>query len=629
MFNKKNEQKSPGLTRLVVKDVSKIIETKHLFNVGTLLPELLQKLASFNFSKLSSGVKIADFIGKIRAAYQELILVVDQHLGSARNNLHVNEEEARYEAEQEAIENQVNEKKTERSIQVGESDEMAKKLKSTIVRWKWLLLPLWILAGFELLANFRVFVILGGSVLSSFAIGALASLFTFFWAHFSPERVQRYGGEVRWKRMLWFAIFSAPPILLFTGFATMRLKYMLLMNPEVAENLHLNPLTYVVINYLAYVVSYFIVDAYKPSKADRNRYNNYKSQLKEIEKINKEISTLQAESAKLKAEWNQKKDDRRDLLLLANQLEEEVVTKYHEAFAELKTDLIFKTAGEAGVLFTNDEKDIPPLRLNYDHIGEELKRNRKKSFGKVVTGLTILLSTLSGCSHSTIDCTTDYHIYAKDVTDSFATDKDSFPPNEVGGWLLPEQKGVGVVFELTHISDRRYTGRTSVQLKQVDNDLLLDEVARKTEKDRFVVKATNVLNSSLHQPVGKEESYVLSSLTDNINVLAGKTDARTRNLYVSGDLIERTDDLNWYNTDNLALLKHDPDSMFRYMDENYPLHGTVDKNIHIHFVFSQAKSNKVDFAFHRISGFLRDYYRTKGVTVSIHPSLRHALSSRR
>jgi len=361
----KNKKTDDVLIRIVDTELSKHIKDMDIVHIKT-HQQTAQKLSTMDFKAMPKITKISDFIGSLVANYQQLIDFTDAKLGGALQKIKgqayiTDTEEASID-----IDRKINDVDKKITPLKGKFNDAAKKYEPMVKKYRYILWILYFIATIELIANFEIFTTLGGGIISSIAIAILVAITIFWYAHFVPEKITKYGNDNPKRQLALFFAFLIPIVIVFYAFASMRIHYLLAMNPDMKGVFNVNPLTYTLINSFAYVISCWIVLEFKPKREIINQYKKYQKDIKDIAQLEQEKEVLFQEKNALAPELRDKLAERYNILLLGKQTENEIVTRMKSCFEQFKMELYLKTNGTCSKLFTGDiEKDLPKLKLNY------------------------------------------------------------------------------------------------------------------------------------------------------------------------------------------------------------------------------------------------------------------------
>jgi hypothetical protein len=331
------------------------------------------KLSVMDFKNIPLTAKIRDFIGSIVSDYQHLIDYTNAKLVGGVHKLRGQSHISDANDELNNIERKIGQVEDKIAPVKGKFDDTAKQYKPAVNKWFYLFIPILIgIAGMELISNFDALDSLGGSKISSFGIAFLTGICVYWYAHFVPGKIKKYGNNNPKRELALFFFFLMPILVVFYFFSLMRIQYMTMLNPEMAEVYNTSPLIFTIINAFAYTISCWIILAFKPSQEVILAYKKYQNDVKEIEILEAKREELYQCKASLKPELREKLTDRYQILLLGKQTEDEIVTRMRGCFENFKMELYMQTNGACSTLFSGDvEKDLPKLKFNYENINEK------------------------------------------------------------------------------------------------------------------------------------------------------------------------------------------------------------------------------------------------------------------
>jgi len=332
-----------------------------------------QKLSTLKFKEMPKSAKIADFVGSLVKDYQLLVDHIDSKLSGGLQKI---KGQTNINDTSEAITD------IDRQIQVvddqitplkGKFDQSGKKYAPKIRNWVWMRILLVLIASIELIANYEVFSSLGGGFLTNIGIAVLVSLICYWYAHFTPDKSKKFGNGNPKRELLIFGMMTIPIVIAFYAFSAMRISYLQNLNPNMSDLFNTNPWVNTIINTLAYIISCWIVWAYKPSVDTINAYKKYVKDAKEIKALETQKEDLFKQRASLSPELRGKLTHRYNVLLLGQQFEAEVQTRMEACYEQFKMELFLLSNGACSPLFTgNIDKDLPKLKLNYTNIESQI-----------------------------------------------------------------------------------------------------------------------------------------------------------------------------------------------------------------------------------------------------------------
>lgn len=327
-----------------------------------------QKLASLDFKKIAKGTKIKDFLGSLQSDYQKLIDKIDKTLVGKLSIFQSTKDIDEAKKVIKDLSRKILEILDKLAPLKGKLEEASEKLKAKVKTWTtqkvWVL---YFLSIFELIANYSIYQLLGGSLISAIATSIISAFVVFWWGHITPKYVLKFAGNNSRKQALIFILFASPIFFLFYKFSELRIESLLVANPEMSDVFVSSPIIPTLLNFLCYVISCYLVYTYRPTKQEMNLYKKYKEDTKTIEVLEAERETLiQLKNTEISA-LQAKLTEHYNFMVLAGQLETEVNTHYKGNFEEFKSELYLRTNSKCDILFTGKD-DLPPLQLQYQDI---------------------------------------------------------------------------------------------------------------------------------------------------------------------------------------------------------------------------------------------------------------------
>jgi hypothetical protein len=364
----KSKQQEPTHSRIVHKELKEEINSTDA-SLIIKHQNTAQKIASMDFKSLLKGTRIASFLGGMKADYQRLIDKVDQTLTGALSAFQSNQDISNARVVVNNLGRRIKETEDKLALLKGKFNEKSDELVAKVTNWtRKIVWVLYFLAGFELVANFQVYQLLGGGALSAIAISLISALAIFWHGHITPKYVILLG-QGKWQlQLLVFLIFAAPIFIIFLLFSRMRIQSLVLANPEMAEVFVSSPMVPTLIAFFGYLISCYLVYVYRPSKDEMDAYKKYKMDLKAINETSSERELLIRERNDQVPQLQKKLTDHYNFLLLAQQLEQDVSTRYSGCFQEFRSELYLRTNSACDVLFSEEDTDLPMLKLKYQTI---------------------------------------------------------------------------------------------------------------------------------------------------------------------------------------------------------------------------------------------------------------------
>lgn len=365
------KKKSPTThTRLIHKELTDVIETT---DVSLIIKhhKTAQKIAAMDFSKLTKSSKIRDFLGAMKADYKRLIDKIDQMLAGALSEFQSVQDISNAKVVILDYNRKIKETDDKLVLLKGKLNEASDKLIAKVRSWThqkvWVL---YFLAGFELIANYSVYFLLGGGILSAISISLISALVLFWWGHITPKYVVKIGGHSIQKQLFVFLLFATPIFVIFYLFSELRISALMLANPEMTDVFVSSPVVPTLINFFGYLIACYLVYVYRPSKEEIDAYKKHQLDTKAINELGVLREALIQNKNNQVPELQKKLTDHYNFLLLAQQLETDVNTRYQGCFEEFRTELYLRTNSKCDVLFDGNGKDLPLLELKYQTINK-------------------------------------------------------------------------------------------------------------------------------------------------------------------------------------------------------------------------------------------------------------------
>lgn len=363
------KQEKPSYSRIIHRELSEEIDSA---DAKLLLKhkQTAQRTSTMDFGKLKKGAKVKDFLGSMRPDFQRMIDKIDQTLAGALSIFQSAKDISNAKAVIADYARKIHDATDALVTLKGRINEASEKLVTRVRTWtRGVVWVLYFLAGFELIANYGVYQLLGGGAMSAIAISVLSALVIFWWGHLTPKYVFMFGGDNVKKQLLVFILLAAPIFIMFYLFSEMRISALIVSNPEMRDVFVSSPIVPTLINFFGYLIACYLVFIYRPTKEELEAYKKYQLDSQEIQKLTIQKEKLITERNAQVPALQEKLTDHYNFLLLAGQLEREVQTRYEGCFEEFKSELYLRTNSKCDPIFTGDIKqDLPPLDLKYQNI---------------------------------------------------------------------------------------------------------------------------------------------------------------------------------------------------------------------------------------------------------------------
>jgi len=166
-----------------------------------------QRTSTMDFGKLKKGTKIKDLLGSMRPDFQRLIEKIDQILAGALSIFQSAKDISNAKGVIADYARKIQDATDTLATLKGRINEASEKLVAKVRMWTHRMLwVLYFLAGFELIANYGVYQLLGGGALSAVAISVLSAL-VIFCGDTSPQSMSLCSGEIASKDSCWYLSF--------------------------------------------------------------------------------------------------------------------------------------------------------------------------------------------------------------------------------------------------------------------------------------------------------------------------------------------------------------------------------------------------------------------------------------
>ncbi len=232
--------------------------------------------------------------------------------------------------------------------------------------------------------------------------------------------------------------------------------------------------------------------------------------------------------------------------------------------------------------------------------------------------LIILISIFSGCQKQKPQVFSTYVLI--DETDCNSLIKKVTPK-----WLKLITKGEndldGRELSLITIGDKRHNPELKIELIPQHDVWEYNEFDRRKLINAFDKRIEKQAMDFIHnQPKKANQSQVFYTLFKTINQAIGT--GNNSDIYVVSDLRNNSKEFNSYNSEVMALVEQNPDSLGRLLNREFPIDKQPKNNqkIKVHFLYEPLNASQDD-AFELISQFLKNYLTNMGIQVQISSSL--------
>ena len=201
---------------------------------------------------------------------------------------------------------------------------------------------------------------------------------------------------------------------------------------------------------------------------------------------------------------------------------------------------------------------------------------------------------------STMGDITQFHLVqpqAKDIIPLFGLDKDQWNGGD---------------FHFVDINDVSFNHVYEVKIEK-ENKWLSNEFERTKKVKNFTSSITKILSDAAKAKVGRSNSSIYIPIAHELNRLS-QSYLDTKILLVYSDLIENTNQMSFYDSTKLSLVKKNPQLITKYFSSLVPLRNL--NGIKVYLIYQP--SNSVEDGQYRImSEYYKNLLESKGATVDI------------
>ncbi|MBI4930852.1 MAG: hypothetical protein HY841_08835 [Bacteroidetes bacterium] len=202
----------------------------------------------------------------------------------------------------------------------------------------------------------------------------------------------------------------------------------------------------------------------------------------------------------------------------------------------------------------------------------------------------------------------------KDITDAHLS--QPYPEDVLRLYDLKKDKWSGSVFRFINISDVNYNNVSQTSIESA-SQWLSNDFERDEEVKQFVGSIKRILTDTMNEKIGRNRSSVFVPVAHELKRLnESKADRKILLLY--SDLMENSEELSFYKSEKLILLKKNPQFFRDYFDKQAKLDSLT--GIEIHIVY-QPKDTKENQEFIVVSEFYKVFLESKGAKVEISANL--------
>jgi len=200
-------------------------------------------------------------------------------------------------------------------------------------------------------------------------------------------------------------------------------------------------------------------------------------------------------------------------------------------------------------------------------------------------------------------------VVLRDITDKHLAQPDA---DKILSLYNLENKWNGAVFHFTDLTNVSYNQETVAKL-EARNEWLSNELDRDKEIKNFKNNISEIITNYEKEDIGKDNSAVYEPIAHELNSLS-QSSFQNKTMLIYSDLMENTNEMSFYDSRKLCLLKSNPELISKYFETIVPLQNL--KGIKIYILF-QPDGIAQDEQFRIVSGFYKKLFEAKGANVQI------------
>lgn len=369
-----------------------------------------------------------------------------------------------------------------------------------------------------------------------------------------------------------------------------------------------SPWAFLLLNLIAlasfhFIAKMVIIPAWEQVKQTRQIVRRQK----ELRRLKKEYYAIDEEMMANETHKEEVRKFKLSVLSYAQSIEELIQRLYETALSECTRAYI----EESGTVPDCFNDPVPTLRKFYDDYS--IDDDARPTMPGQAPALIIALAMLSSCAGGlNTPKGTSVEILI-DITDTFRFVQELKAEDLKSHFSICNNHNAPARFRVGTIENLMYTKTSEFSVAGV-SELEANALDRKALSEKFYGNLQQAISQTQSLKAGRNGSYIAYAISRALNNLKSDTGYADRKLICLTDALEHSSVLNCYRPRDIWLIHNKPDSVFRILDREYPL-PPLD-GITILFVF-RSQNVKEDNAFHRVSGFWKRYYESKGAQVSI------------
>lgn len=362
VFTGRSTPKKRSSALYVDRELEQIIAQNHQTYLASQL-DLAQQLSS------SDNILNPDsLLGPLHSNYQNLIHSVDYYISGDAHKSKAESDVLDAQSEKEDLERDLEEKIARASFLKAKLKEYLSAMSLKFKSWNKVKIMLWIMLSLEILVNYKMFALVGGSLLSNLALAGLTCLAIFYYAEYVAELIRPI--QHRLRKFLVSLLSNLPVIVIFALLAHLRTQYLTLEHGQDSTSsgviVYLLPL----INCFVYSVCVNMIEKYKPTSGEFEIYHTYKIHKDELDTLKLSIKNTRSSITDCDKILREKIQEHYSYLLLGRNTERQIVTLYQSTFAQYKAEFALRSAS-AKAQQALQTISLPELSLNYQHVQPE------------------------------------------------------------------------------------------------------------------------------------------------------------------------------------------------------------------------------------------------------------------
>lgn len=229
----------------------------------------------------------------------------------------------------------------------------------------------------------------------------------------------------------------------------------------------------------------------------------------------------------------------------------------------------------------------------------------------IIISIGIILSLVIACSTPKVQ-TTEV-VVLLDKTDSLIAKPKV---DDIMNLLDLQGASKGAIFKLSEITDVSFNPITEIDLPG-SNPWFSNEFDREKEVSAFKTKVGSIIQTANQDKIGKSNSSIYLPIAQTLKELSSSKPSN-KILIIYSDLMENTPELSFYNENDFAKCKENPEKVVEYFNGLEKLPSLT--GIEIWLIY-QPVNNSDDIKFRAVSNVYKQLLESKGAIVSVSASI--------